>query len=183
MSEASIVYDSYEKIVLCSKKLLFQPYFLSCKIENGFLKQLFSIFLCSNLFSKMEKSCFKKPISFLQVKKKGWKSNFLERNTILFVNNAHFVGQHFWAYSKHVGTPCTYVNEISLTLWLFRSPKGRHISQVSQWKKFWRPPSRQRPQPWQWNWPLSTLSKIPQNSQMYWNIKLQNLFLSFFRSF
>ena len=69
VSEASIVYDSYEKIVLCSKKLLFQPYFLSCKIENGFLKQLFSIFLCSNLFSKMEKSCFKKPFSILQFRK------------------------------------------------------------------------------------------------------------------
>ena len=69
VSEASIVYDSYEKIVLCSKKLLFQPYFLSCKIENGFLKQLFSIFLCSNLFSKMEKSCFKKPFSILQLRK------------------------------------------------------------------------------------------------------------------
>ena len=69
VSEASIVYDSYEKIVLCSKKLLFQPYFLSCKIENGFLTQLFSIFLCSDLFSKMEKSCFKKPFSILQFRK------------------------------------------------------------------------------------------------------------------
>ena len=31
------------KNVFCSKKLLFAPFFLNCKIENGFLKQLFSI--------------------------------------------------------------------------------------------------------------------------------------------
>ena len=68
-SEVNIVYESYEKFVFCSIKLLFQPYFLSCKIENSFLKQLFSIILCSNLFSKMEKSCFKKPFSILQFRK------------------------------------------------------------------------------------------------------------------
>ena len=69
VSEASIVYDSYEKIVLCSKKLLFQPYFLSCKIENGFLKQLFSILLNKLLHKIIEKRCFKKQFAFLQFRK------------------------------------------------------------------------------------------------------------------
>ena len=40
-SEARYV---YKKIVFRSKKLLFQPFFLNCKTENGFLKQLFSIY-------------------------------------------------------------------------------------------------------------------------------------------
>ena len=55
----------------------------------------------------MEKSCFKKPFSFLQFRKKGWKSNFLERNTIFFVNVARFACKHFWVYPKLVGTPGT----------------------------------------------------------------------------
>ena len=69
VSEGSIVYESYEKIVFCSKKLLFQPFFLNWKIENGFLKQLFSNLLNRLLHNKMEKSCFKKPFSFLQFRK------------------------------------------------------------------------------------------------------------------
>ena len=69
VSEASIVYDSYEKIVFCSKKLLFQPYFLNCKNENGFLKQLFSILLNNSLHKNMEKSCFKKSFWILQFRK------------------------------------------------------------------------------------------------------------------
>ena len=83
MSEVSIVFESYEKIVFCSIKLLFQPYFLNCKIQNDFLKQLFSIFLCSELFSKMEKSCFKKPFSFLQFRKKAQK--------VIFWSEKHFL--------------------------------------------------------------------------------------------
>ena len=70
-----------KKNVFRSKKLLFQPFFLNCKIENGFLKQLFSILLNKSLHKIMEKSCLQKPFSILQFRKKGSKSNFLERNT------------------------------------------------------------------------------------------------------
>ena len=80
-SEASIVYENYKKIVFCAIKLLFQPFFLNCKNKNGFLKQLFSILLNKLLHNIMEKCCYKKPFSFLQCKKKGWKSNFMEQNT------------------------------------------------------------------------------------------------------
>ena len=63
-----------KKFVFRSKKLLFQPFFLNCKNKNGFLKQLFSIILCSNLFSKLfeiGEKLLKNPFSVLAVFKKG----------------------------------------------------------------------------------------------------------------
>ena len=63
----------------------------------------------------------KNPLSFLAVHKKGWKSNFLEQNTNFFVNDACFARKHFWAYSKHVGTPCicSFNNGTSITILLY----------------------------------------------------------------
>ena len=63
-----------KKNVFCSKKLLFQPFFLNCKIENGLLMQFFSIILCSNLFSKLfeiGEKLLKNPFTFLAVFGKG----------------------------------------------------------------------------------------------------------------
>ena len=64
---------SFKKIVFRSKKLLFQPFFLNCINENGFLKQLFSILLNILLHNT---NCFKKPFSFLQFTKKAQKAIF-----------------------------------------------------------------------------------------------------------
>ena len=61
-----------KKIVFRSKKLLFQPFLKTAKIENGFLSKFSPI--SNNLLNKslhkiMEKSCFKKPLSILQLRK------------------------------------------------------------------------------------------------------------------
>ena len=109
VSEASIVYKRYEKIVLCSKKLLFQPHLWTAKLKMEFFSHFAPIALCSNLFSKLleiGEKLLKNPCSFFAVYQKGWTSNFLERNTNFFVNDARFARKHFWAYSKLVGTPC-----------------------------------------------------------------------------
>lgn len=42
------------------------------------------------------------------------------------------------------------------------------MSQVWQWKKLSKPPSRQRPQKSQWNWPLSSSSNKQHFWQKYW---------------
>ena len=48
----------------------------------------------------------KNSIFIFAVYKKGSKSNFIEQNTIFFVNVARFARKHFLAYPKLVGTPC-----------------------------------------------------------------------------
>ena len=73
------------KIVFCSKKLCFQPYLWTARNENGFFSNFSPIVLCSNLFSELfeiGKSCFKNPLLFFAVHKKGLKHIFLERNKI-----------------------------------------------------------------------------------------------------
>ena len=61
--------------------MLFEHFFVNCKIEMTSLKQFI---LCSNLFSKLEKSCFKEAIFIWELAKKCSKSNFLERKYIFF---------------------------------------------------------------------------------------------------
>ena len=70
--------------VLCSKKLLFEPFFPNCKIGNGFLSNFSPIL--NNLLNKLlykiiGEKFLKIPFSFLQFTKNGSKSNFMEHNT------------------------------------------------------------------------------------------------------
>ena len=67
---------SFKKIVFRSKKLLFQPFFLNCKNENGFLKQRFSNWQNKLLHKTIESGCFKKAFSFCSWRKKAEKENF-----------------------------------------------------------------------------------------------------------
>ena len=83
-----------------------------------FLSNFYPIVLCINLFSKLieiGEKLLKSPLSFLAVRKKGWKSKFLEQNTYFFVNVTRFARKNFWAYSNHVGTPWTLVFSCLLT--------------------------------------------------------------------
>ena len=71
---------------------------MNCKIEKGILSNFSPIILCSNLFNKLfeiGEKLLKNPFIFLAVYKKGLKSNFLEQNTIFFVNDARFARKHF----------------------------------------------------------------------------------------
>ena len=68
-SEASVVYEK----CISLHKIAFLAFFVNCKDENGFQKQFV---LCSNLFSKLEKSCFKKPFPFCSPQKKAEKQFF-----------------------------------------------------------------------------------------------------------
>ena len=52
-----------KNMYFCAKKLLFEHFFVNCKMKMAFLKQFF---LCSNLFSKLEKNCLKVGNSLLQ---------------------------------------------------------------------------------------------------------------------
>ena len=75
----------FGKNVFCSKKLLFKPCLWTAKLKMEFLGNFSPIVLYSKLFSKLleiGEKLLKNPFSFLAVFKKGWKSNFLERNTI-----------------------------------------------------------------------------------------------------
>ena len=73
-----------------------------------FLSNFVPFVLCSNLFSRLfeiGEKLLKNPLPFFAVYKKGWKSNFLERNTNFFVNDARFARKQLWTYSKLIGTP------------------------------------------------------------------------------
>ena len=87
VSEASIVYESYKKIVFCSKKLLFQPYFLSCKIENGFLKQLFPYSYVVIYLVKWRKVSSKSYFYFCSSGKKAEKAIFWSKIQTLSLTN------------------------------------------------------------------------------------------------
>ena len=49
----------YEKMYFCAEKLLSEHFFTNSKMIMASMKQFF---LFSNLFSKLEKSCFKEAI-------------------------------------------------------------------------------------------------------------------------
>ena len=75
-SEASIV---CKKIVLCSKKLLFQPFLWTARKDSGFLSHFSPI--SDNLLNKLlhkiiGEKCLKIPFSFLQFAKNAEKGIF-----------------------------------------------------------------------------------------------------------
>ena len=73
---SELVFGKKWKNCISLQKIPFLAFFLELQNENGFLKKLFSIFLCSNLFSKLDLSCFKKPFSFCSSGKKAQKAIF-----------------------------------------------------------------------------------------------------------
>ena len=77
-SKASSV---YKKMYFCAKKLLFEHFFANCKMKMASLKQFI---LCSNLFSKLEKSHF-----HLAVSKEMLKKQFLGAKIHIFENTLH----------------------------------------------------------------------------------------------
>ena len=106
-SEASSV---YEKMYFCAKKLLFEHFFVSYKMKMTSLKQFI---LCSNLFSKLDKSCFKEAIFILQLAKKNAQKAIFRRKNTFFCKRSSLRSQKFLSvrallvvYSKLVGTPC-----------------------------------------------------------------------------
>ena len=97
------------KNVFCSIKLLFKPFLWTAKRQMEFLGNFFPKILCSNLFSKLfeiGEKWLKNPLSFLAVPKKGWKSNFLEQNTIFFCKRSSLRSQTFLSLSQTCWTPC-----------------------------------------------------------------------------
>ena len=91
VSETSIV---YKKIVLCSKKLLIQPFLWTARNDNGFLSHFSPISntLLNRLLHRIIGEKLPKNSSLIfAVHKKGWKSNFLEQNTFFpKIRNFHW---------------------------------------------------------------------------------------------
>ena len=88
----------FGKIVFCSKKLHIQPLLWTAKLKMEFFSNFAPFVLCSNLLSKLLKigeKLLKNPLSFFTVQKKGWKSNFLERNTNFFCKRCSLRSQTF----------------------------------------------------------------------------------------
>lgn len=87
------VHTFFKNMYFCSQKLRFEHYFVYCKMTMASLKQFI---ICSNLFSKLEKNCFKEAFSFcLQLEKKCSKSNFLEQKYIFLKNVPRFARKYF----------------------------------------------------------------------------------------
>ena len=109
------------KNVFCSKKLLFDPFLWTAKMIMEFFGNFSPIILCSDLLGKLFEiggKLLNNPLSFLAVYKKGWKSNFLEQNTIFSCKRSSLRSQTFFlAYSRLVGTPCS---TLYLTLQSYR---------------------------------------------------------------
>ena len=64
-----------------SSKLRFEHFFVNCKVKVASFKQFI---LCSNLFSKLEKSCIKEAIFILQLAIKMLKKQFLGAKIQIF---------------------------------------------------------------------------------------------------
>ena len=88
---ASKVSHVYKKKYFCSKKLRFEHYFATAKYKIASFTQFI---LCSNISSKLKKSCAKEAILILQFVKKCSKRNFLEQKYIFFINL-------FWRFFVH----------------------------------------------------------------------------------
>ena len=133
-SEASIAYESYEKFVFCAKKLLFQPYFLNCKMKKSFLSNLnpfcyVVIYLVKSL--KLEKSGLKIHYHFLQFTKKAEKAILWSRicsfgKFVIFAGKLLSFKMLHLANPKHVGTPCTLYGNF-----LTKEKTGRKQSSTS----------------------------------------------------
>ena len=73
-----------QKKCISLQKIALSAFFVNCKNEKGFLKQPFSIILCSYLFSKWRKDAQKSLFHFA-VHQKRLKKQFLERNTFFHI--------------------------------------------------------------------------------------------------
>ena len=73
--------NSTTKRCISLQKIAFCAFFDELQNENCFLKQLV---FCSNLLSKLEKSCFEKPFLFLQFIKKAQKAIFGAKYIFIF---------------------------------------------------------------------------------------------------
>ena len=73
-------------------KLRFEHFFVNCKVKMTSFKQFI---LCSNLYSKLEKSCFKEAIFILQLAKKKLKKQFFGAKIHIFENHCSHRLQFF----------------------------------------------------------------------------------------
>ena len=69
--------NDYDKIVFLYRKVAFESFFANCKNEMLSFAQSS---LCSNLFSKLKKSCTKESIYILQFSKNDSNATFLYKN-------------------------------------------------------------------------------------------------------
>jgi len=96
------VYTFFKNMYFCSQKLRFEHYFVYCKMTMASLKQFI---ICSNLFSKLEKNCFKEAIFILlAVRKKILQKQFFGAKIHIFEKRSSFRSQIF--YDKPFQTVC-----------------------------------------------------------------------------